>query len=95
MQYTYEDEFLTKNFDEDKITLFENNAITSIDKLNVTDDYYYERLVKLKVYLFLCAVMFEDETVQKKYKLYEDEYNALEKKIHIKPSVRSVQLSRG
>ena len=95
MQFTYYDTFLTKNIDEQQLQTFEDEAIKAVSKINIQDNFYFEKLVNLKVYLFICAVLFEDETVQKKYKLYEEEYNTLVKKVQIKPSVRSVKLVRG
>ena len=101
MQYNYEDEFLTKNIDDEKLTRIEDTAIKEIDKINITDMFYFEKLVILNVYIQLAKMNYEAEGIDKKYTILLNEYNTLLKELQssstvdTKPSVKSVKLVRG
>ncbi len=107
MQYDYEDEFLIKNIEDEKLTRIENTAIREVDKLNVTDMYYFEKLVILNVYIQLVKYNFEADGMKEKHTILLDEYNSLLKElkekttdatpttIEKKPSVKSIKLFRG
>ena len=81
MQYIYEDEFLTKDIDEDKLTRLEDTAIKEIDKHNIRDLFYFEKLVILKVYLELSKMNYEAVGMDKKYTILLTEYNTLLKEL--------------
>ena len=95
MQFSYPDTFLTKNVEESEIEQLENESIRAISKLNITDNYYFERLVVLQVYLHLAQIRFEDGTVQKKYKLYKEEFDEILSYVKPRQTLKSVKLLRG
>lgn len=103
MQYIYEDEFLTKDISEDKLTRLEDTAIKEVDKHNIIDLFYFEKLVILKVYLELSKMNYEAEGMDKKYTILLVEYDTLLKELKetIAPAtstasrVKSVKLLRG
>ena len=101
MKYEYADIFMIKGLEDETVQKCEDMALREVDKLNIKDVFYYEKLVILNVYIQLGKINYEDEVVQKKYKLYSNEYRSLikdlkkEKKEPKKPTVKSVKIFRG
>ena len=94
MRYSYQDSFITKDIAPDEIEAIENEAIKEINRLNVSDEYYFQKLVITKVYMELCKLQFEDETIQKKYNLYKDEFEKL-LRVSKKSAINNIKLGRG
>lgn len=75
MKYEYDDKFLTSYVDE---TTLENIEAEKYDfvlnKLNINDDYYLEKLTKSLVYMQLAKMQLESEGMKAKYDVYKAEY---------------------
>ena len=85
MGYFYDDEFMTKDFEQEILQRCEDIALSEVDKLNVKDRHYFDRLVVYNVYIQISIIKYEDESMQKKHKLYTKLYNALIKELKEKP----------
>jgi hypothetical protein len=101
MKYIYDDEYMTKDLSEDLLERLEDDAVMELDRLDINDRYYFEKLTKLNVYIQIAKLRFEEEVMQKKYKMLKAEYNTYldelkaPKEATKKPSVKSVKLFRG
>ena len=94
MKYDYLDSFLTNATDPQKLDNIEAKAIDEVNKLNINDEFYFEKLVVSKVYMELCKEQFEDESIQKKYTIYKEEFNRY-KTLASQECSHTLQLSRG
>lgn len=75
MIYDYEDTFIVDSIDEAELEKKEAESITEIEKMNITDDFYKEKLVKCRVYMLLAREQMENEGMLEKYRIYEREFN--------------------
>ena len=75
MIYEYDDSFIIDSIDETELEKKENESITEIEKMNITDDFYKEKLVKCRVYMLLAREQMESEGMFEKYRIYEREFN--------------------
>jgi len=75
MIYGYEDTFIVNSIDEAELEKKEAESITEIEKMNITDDFYKEKLVKCRVYMLLAREQMENEGMLEKYRIYEREFN--------------------
>lgn len=94
MRYEYTDTFLTKDIETALLEKIEDTAIEEVNRLNIFDEFYFEKLVASKVYMELCKEQFEDEGVRKKYEIYKNEferYYALSQK----SGINTMKISRG
>jgi len=96
--YTYEDGFIVDSIDEIELNNAESKAIDEVGKLNISDTFYIEKLVKTKVYIKLSLNQLENEGMPERYKAYKKEYDeyislALNNSSNI--SISSVQIARG
>ena len=85
MSYFYDDEFMTKDFEQEMLQRCEDIALSEVDKLDVKDRHYFDRLVVYNVYIQISIIKYENESMQKKNTLYTKLYNALIKKLEVKP----------
>jgi len=75
MIYEYEDSFIIDSIDTEELEKKETESITEIEKMNITDEFYKEKLVKCRVYMLLAREQMENEGMYEKYKIYEREFN--------------------
>ena len=79
MLYNYnEDEFLTSTVSSpDDLQGFEEDSKQEVDRLNVTDDFYKEKLIKLGVYKRIAGARLEAEgdVMDKKLQYYKREWD--------------------
>ena len=75
MIYDYEDTFIVDSIEEAELEKKEAESITEIEKMNITDDFYKEKLVKCRVYMLLAREQMENEGMLEKYRIYEREFN--------------------
>jgi len=74
MIYEYKDEFLIDSIETEELEYYEQEAIKEVDKLNITDDFYKEKLVVNRVYMLCAKAQLEADGMQQKYNIYEKEY---------------------
>jgi len=75
MIYSYEDEFLTSYIDESELENIEAEEYGFVlNKLNIADDYYKEKLTKCRVYMQLAKRSLEADGMKAKYDIYRSEY---------------------
>ena len=75
MIYEYNDEFLTDNIDDAQIENIEAEKYNFVlNKLNINDNYYLEKLTKALVYMELAKRQLESEGMRAKYDVYKAEY---------------------
>jgi len=94
MRYSYTDTFLTKDKDDISLEALEDDAVNEVALLNVTHDFYVEKLVTSIVYMQLCKEQFEDESVRKKYDVYKSEFEKYLKQASNTPVVNAT-IARG
>jgi len=75
MIYEYEDSFIIDSIDTEELEKKETESITEIEKMNITDEFYKEKLVKCRVYMLLAREQMENEGMGEKYRIYEKEFN--------------------
>ncbi len=98
MIYEYDDEFIVGSISTDELEKKESEAITEITKMNITDDFYKEKLVKCRVYMLLAREQIESEGMLEKYRIYEREFNryfTLAKNNSSIVNVSNISLGRG
>ncbi len=75
MIYSYEDEFLVGGVDTTELENIEAEKYNFVlNKLNVDDNYYLEKLTKSLVYMHLAKMQLESEGMKAKYDVYKAEY---------------------
>ncbi len=75
MIYTYEDEFLISSISESELENIEAEKYNFVlNKLNINDNYYLEKLTKSLVYMHLAKMQLESDGMEAKYKIYKGEY---------------------
>ena len=94
MRYSYTDTFLTKDKNDISLEALEDDAVNEVALLNVTHDFYVEKLVTSIVYMQLCKEQFEDESVRKKYDVYKSEFEKYLKQASNTPVVNAT-IARG
>ena len=76
MIYEYDDKFLTDNVEEAQIETVEAEKYDFVlNKLNINDNYYLEKLTKSLVYMDLAKKSLESEGMKAKYDVYKAEYD--------------------
>lgn len=98
MIYEYDDEFIVGSISTDELEKKESEAITEITKMNITDDFYKEKLVKCRVYMLLAREQMESEGMLEKYRIYKEEFNryfTLAKNNSSIVNVSNISLGRG
>lgn len=98
MIYEYDDEFIVDSISTDELEKKESEAITEITKMNITDDFYKEKLVKCRVYMLLAREQMESEGMLEKYRIYKEEFNryfTLAKNNSSIVNVSNIALGRG
>jgi len=98
MLYEYDDEFLVSSIEETEIEKKENEAIIEIEKLNISDVFYKEKLTKARVYMLLAREQLENEYMRDKYNIYEKEFNRylrLSKNNNSLSNISTIPLARG
>jgi len=98
MIYEYDDEFIVDSISTDELEKKESEAITEITKMNITDDFYKEKLVKCRVYMLLAREQMESEGMLEKYRIYKEEFNryfTLAKNNSSIVNVSNISLGRG
>ena len=94
MRYEYTDTFLTKDIEITLLEKIEDAAIEEVNRLNIFDEFYFEKLVTSKVYMELCKEQFEDEGVRKKYEIYKNEFERYYT-LSQKSGINTIKISRG
>jgi len=75
MIYEYEDKFLVDSVDKTTLEDIEAEKYNFVlNKLNISDNYYLEKLTKSLVYMQLAKMQLESEGMEAKYKIYKGEY---------------------
>jgi len=75
MIYSYEDEFLIGGVDTTELENIEAEKYNFVlNKLNIDDNYYLEKLTKSLVYMHLAKMQLESEGMKAKYDVYKSEY---------------------
>jgi hypothetical protein len=75
MIYEYDDKFLTAGIDETEIENIEAEKYNFVlNKLNINDNYYLEKLTKSLVYMQLAKMQLEADGMKAKYDIYKAEY---------------------
>ena len=107
--YEYEDNFIVRDFTEQELQEQEDKAKSEVEALGIENtNFFYEKLVKITVYLNLCKMQYEDETIRIKYDLYKKEFDTNLKyaqayresfsgdnTIKVNKSLASIKLQRG
>lgn len=96
--YTYTDDFIVNSIDFDTLNAEETKAINEVEKLNISDIFYKEKLVIAKVYIELSLMQLENDGMSAKYKGYSKEYEryvALSKSNSSPSNVYSMPIMRG
>ena len=97
---TLDDAYLTNGIDEDVINKFKQEAEIEVDSLGVSDSFYFSTLVRVRVYILLATIRYEEEEAKKKYEVYSKSFTHYLKLAKgdtaVKVSgVKSVQMFRG
>jgi len=93
MKYKYADEFLVGAVERETLEALEDEAIEEINLLNISNDFYFERLVKTKVYMDLCVMQLESKGMREKYETYRENFKRfIEAAKDVQPTVK---VSRG
>jgi len=96
MIYEYEDKFLVDNVDKETLENIEAEKYNFIlNKLNINDNFYLEKLTKSLVYMHLSRVQLESEGMEAKYKIYKSEYDHFLKLATNKNGVFNMKVIRG
>jgi len=98
MLYEYDDEFLVSSIEEAELEKKENEAVIEIEKLNILDEFYKEKLTKARVYMLLAREQLENEGMRDKYNIYEKEFNrylSLSKNNNSLSNISTIPLARG
>jgi len=99
MIYTYEDVFLTDGVDAGEIENIEAEKYNFVlNKLNIDDNYYLEKLTKSLVYMHLAKMQLESEGMKAKYDVYKAEYDHffnLAKNSNSVINIKNVPIQRG
>ncbi len=75
MIYKYDDKFLTDGVEPAQIETIEAEKYDFVlNKLNINDNYYLEKLTKALVYMELAKQQLESEGMKAKYDVYKAEY---------------------
>ena len=75
MIFEYDDKFLTDNVEPYVIENIEAEKYNFVlNKLNINDNYYLEKLTKSLVYMELAKKSLESEGMKAKYDVYKAEY---------------------
>jgi len=75
MIYEYDDKFLTDGVEKSEIENIEAEKYNFVlNKLNVSDNYYLEKMTKSLVYMELAKKSLESEGMKAKYEVYKAEY---------------------
>ena len=75
MIYEYEDRFLTDGIEEQTIENIEAQKYTfALNKLNIDDPYYLEKITKALTYMELAKMQLESDGMKAKYDIYKGEY---------------------
>jgi len=75
MIYEYDDKFLTDGVEPAQIETIEAEKYDFVlNKLNINDNYYLEKLTKSLVYMDLAKQQLESEGMKAKYDVYKAEY---------------------
>ena len=77
MIYSYSDSFIIDSLANGELEKYENEAIKFVDKLQIEDTDYKERLVVSRVYMLASAAQLENDGFKDKYTIYEKEYKRL------------------
>jgi len=96
--YAYNDDFIINSIDADTLYEEENKAIDEVEKLNITDPFYKEKLVIAKVYIALSLMQLENDGMNLKYNSYSKEYQryvSLSKSNSSSSNVSSIPVMRG
>ena len=93
MKYSYEDEFLVK---DENLEELENEALNEvINKLNITDEYFVEKLTKAKVYMNIAKLRLESDGMKEKFDAYKNEFDYYYKLATKKSDVFNIAVLRG
>ena len=96
MIYEYEDKFLVDNVDEKTLEDIEAEKYNFVlNKLNINDNYYLEKLTKSLVYMQLAKMQLESDGIQAKYTIYKGEYDHFLKLATSKNGVFNMKIARG
>ena len=75
MIYEYNDKFLTDGVETTEIENIEAEKYNFVlNKLNISDNYYLEKMTKSLVYMELAKKSLESEGMKAKYDVYKAEY---------------------
>jgi len=95
-----DDIYLTNNVDVPTIDKYKVQAELEVEALGINNDFYFNMLVKNRVYMFLAMDNYENDEAKEKYKAYERSFKyyvglAKGESPIISKSVKSVKLGRG
>ena len=77
MIYEYDDNFLRKKVNDEKLQSLEDDGVLECAKLNITDEFYKKRYVKAYVYTQIAKRFIEAEGMSDKLKAYGKEIDSV------------------
>ena len=96
MVYEYSDRFLIDGIDETQIEDIEAKKYDFVlNRLNIDDSYYLEKLTKALVYMELAKRQLESEGMKAKYDIYKAEYEHFLSLAKTGGEVCNIKLQRG
>jgi len=96
MIYNYEDNFMISSIDNETLENIESEKYNFVlNKLNIDDNFYLEKLTKNLVYMELAKTQLESEGMKAKYNIYKAEYEHFLKLATSKSGVFNLKVVRG
>lgn len=70
----YDDEFLENLLEPEVLERTKQRATKEVNKLNVSDTFLVDNLIRCRFYMLLSNLRAEDEEVKNKYNIYKEEF---------------------